>query len=176
MMKKRWKLLAFATLLISAGCIMSGTFTTDVEVTADFNNGFEKEDVDITDVDHAEDIDRIERVDFEAIIRNDMATADTLNVYISTNATYASKAAVQGATDVYPLILGYVTKSTPVPSYDTLTITEARAILLIPGSNWDQIKEIVKTGIFTVYFTSTGGAASGAITEGTLFITFTAAL
>lgn len=175
-MKITVKLLAVAAALLAAGCILSGTFVADVDFTASFTNGFEKVAVDLSDyTDRAADIDRIERLDCEGIIRNDLSTKDTISVYISANATYTTKAAVEGATDAYPILLDYVTKSGTPPTYDTLTVVEARAILKIPGTQWDQIKAIIKDGTFCIYFTSSGtSGASGAVTKGYLYITFTA--
>lgn len=172
-MNIRLTLVALATLFLVAGCLLSGTFLTDVEFSAAFNNGFEKVGVDITEVDHADKIDRVERIDLEGIISNDLNTADTINVYISGDSTLSSKAEVQGASNAYPLILGYVTKPGP-GSLDTLTITEARAILREPGAHWSAITDLVKGGIFCIYFTSTGSGASGAVDTGTVIITFTA--
>lgn len=166
-------MLAVALGLVAAGCILSAQYTMDQDFTADFTNGFERVTIDLRDVDHFDKLDRIERLDLEAIIRNDLSAKDTLDVYICADSTLASKTAVEAATNAYPLILDYVTKPGPA-SYDTLTVIEARAILKVPGSNWEQVKTIVNSGLFSVYFTSTGTGASGAVTKGTLIVTFTA--
>lgn len=175
-MKKLYKSLAVVS-LVAAGCILSGTFLATiefVEVTTNFTNGLVKENVDLADyTDHAEDIDRIERIDLEGIVENDLAAADTINVYVSSDSTHTTRAQVQGAADAYPVLLGYVTKPGP-NSTDTLTITEARNLLQLTGTNWDSIKTLLKTGLFTVYVTSTGNTAQGNIIKANLFITFTA--
>jgi hypothetical protein len=173
-MKTLYKTLAFATCLIAAGCLISATLVEDIDFSASFNDGFVKECINLADYDIVvADLDGVNRVDLEGVIRNDLpgGAKDTINLYISTNDTYASKAAVEAATDVYPFILGYLTK--PGPSTDTLTILEARKIIRIPGTDWDQVKAAVETGKFCMYFTSTGSGPQGAITEGTLWINFT---
>ena len=174
-MKTIYKIIALSALgLLATGCLISGTFVTDVDFTASFTNGFEKISVDLADyTDRSEDIDRVERVDVEGIIRNDENASDTIRVYMSSNATYTTKAAVESAADAYLLVIDYPTKPGP-GSFDTLTIEEARAFINIPSAAWDQIKEVVKTGTFCVYITSTGTGVSGAVTEGYLWITFTA--
>ena len=173
-MKTTYKALAFATCLLAAGCLISATFVEDIDFEAFFNNGFEKVAVNLEDYDITiGDLKGVNRVDLEGIIRNDLlgGTEDTINVFISTNDSYASKAAVEAAADAYALILGYGT--TPGPSTDTLTIAEARLIIKIPGTEWDQIRAAIETGKFCIYFTSTGSGVSGSFTEGSLWVNFT---
>ena len=174
-MKTTYKALAFATCLIAAGCLISATFVEELDFAATFNNGFEKVTINLADYDiDIAELSGFNRVDLEGIIRNDKSSgADTINVYISTNGNLSSKAAVEAAADAYPLLLGYVTKAGQ-GTLDTLTIEEARPLIRIPGSDWDQIKVALETGNFCIYFTSTGSGASGAVTEGYLWVTFTA--
>jgi hypothetical protein len=172
-MKNTYKALAFATCLIAAGCIISATFVEEIDFSANFNDGFEKVPINLADYGIAiADLDGVNRVDLEGIIRNDLAgTADTINVYISTNDSYTDRGDVEGAADAYAVILGYVT--TPGPSFDTLTVKDARAIIRIPGADWNGAKAAIETGKFCIYFTSTGSGAQGAITEGYLWVTVT---
>jgi hypothetical protein len=177
-MKRTYQILALVSLL-AAGCILSGTFVADVEfvdVATTFVSGLVKQDVDLSDyTDHAEDIQRIDRIDLEAILVNGQATASNLDVYVSSNSAYTTKAAVEAglATDVLPVLLDYVTKPGP-NSTDTVTILEARTLLQLTGANWDAVKALLETGLFTVYVTSTDASVSGEITKATLHITFTA--
>ena len=177
-MKRIYQSLALVS-LVAAGCILSGTFVADVEfveVNTSFTSGLVSEDVDLSDyTDHAEDIQRIERIDLEAIVFNGQATASNLDVYVSANNAYTTKAGVEGGvgTDVYPVLLDYVTKPGP-NSTDTLTILEARSLLQLTGTNWESIKTLLETGLFTAYVTSTDPTVSGEIIKATIHITFTA--
>jgi len=175
-MKKAYQSLALVSLL-AAGCILCGTFVAEVEfveVNTNFTNGMIKETVLLSDyTDHAEDIQRIERLDLEAIVVNAQATACSLDVYVSADSTFTSKAQVEASTNKYPVLLNYVTKPGP-NSTDTLTILEASTLLQLTGSNWDSIKSLLETGLFTVYVTSTATPVSGQITRAIIIITFTA--
>jgi hypothetical protein len=178
-MKNLSRTVAAVVCLFAAGCILSGTFVTEIEfvdVSTDFTNGVVSESVDLSDyTDHASDIDRIERIDLEAIVQNDLSVADTIDAYVSATDSYTTRAQVKAATDAYPVLLKYVTKPGP-GSTDTLTVVEARDLLQLTGSNWESIKTLLKTGTFTAYVTSTGNTAQGTIVKANLIITFTAKL
>lgn len=96
-------------------------------------------------------------------------------MYVSTDSTYNTRAEVEAALNAPAVLLGYVTKPGP-NSIDTLTITEARSLLQLTGTNWESVKAVLEGSEFTVYVTSTGSSAQGNIHEANLFITFTAKL
>lgn len=164
--------------MLLTGCLFSGTFVITfhfIPGTPDFVNGLVKECVDLSSNttwdDHSDDIKRIDKITFDAVISNNVGAADTLSVYIAATTTaYTTAAQVEGATDVYPILLGYVTSLT---GSDVLTVLEADALLQLTGSNFESVKALVESGAFCVYITSTG-ATSGSIDEANVYITFTA--
>jgi len=169
-------LLLTALAVLAAGCILSAQWSLAVPFAVDkqFNNGVISETVDLAQEDktwndHKDNIDQIEKVGFDAVITG-LAAGDTLDMYLSAKSSYASRAAVQGAADAYPLLLGYVAPG----GTDTLTRVEAEALLQLSGANFTNVKNLVKTGNFTAYITSSGGAAVGTIDTANVYITFTA--
>jgi len=173
---KRIILIAALT-IVAAGCILSAQWSLSVpfDVAEPFVNGVVKRTVDLavedgTWNDHKDNIDQIEKVGFDAIVVNSLATTDTLDMYLSATSSYSTRAAVLAAADTYPLLLGYVV---PVGT-DTLTRVEADALLQLSGANFTNVKNLVKTGNFTAYITSSGGAAVGQIDTANVYVTFTA--
>jgi ABC-type Na+ efflux pump permease subunit len=176
-MNARNLLLIAAVLLVAGGCqLISAQWSLSVPfaVNKQFANGVIKEtlnlpDLDETWADHADEINDIEKVEFDAIVVNALGTQDTIDMYVSATSTYTSRAQVQGAADAYPLLLGYVV---PVGT-DTLTIAESQAYLQLSGDNFTHVKELVHTGNFTGYITSSGDASVGQIDTANVYITFT---
>ena len=172
---------SLALVLLLTGCLISGTFVIVIGLTGlatTFVNGMVKESVNLaaedeTWEDHADDIKRIDKITFDAIVTNTLSTATTLNVYISDNATYASGAAVMAGvgTDVYEVLIGYITKPNAT---DTLTVVEADALLRLTGANFEGVKALIESGVFCVYVTSSASVAQGQIDEANVYITFTA--
>ena len=164
--------------MLLTGCLISGTFLIAIPFTLlspSFVNGLVKECADLSDDetwdDHSDDIKRIDKITFDAVIGGNMGATDTVSVYIAgSGSSYTTAAQVEGATDTYPVLLGYVTNPSGV---DTLTVAEADALLQLTGSNFESVKALVESGAFCVYVTSTGGNA-GSIDEANVYITFTA--
>lgn len=172
------KLLVLAGLaLVAGGCIISSQLSLEVPFAVDqpFVNGVIKETLNLGDndtwADNADKIEQIEKVEFDAVVVNALSAKDTLDMYVSATSTYTTRAQVKGASDAYPLLLNYVT---PASSTDTLTRVESLPLLQLSGANFTNVKNLVKTGNFTAYITSSGGAAVGRIDTANVYITFTA--
>ena len=173
MKSKRLYWLAPVVALVFAGCLISVTevIPIDLQGNVTFTDGLVWETVDLGDYDvDLTLIQRIERIDLDGIVRNDTVKSQ-VDVYISENSTYRTAAAVQAATDVLPVLIGYLV---PANSTDTLTIPEARTFLQLSDDNWLKVKDLLMTGRFTVYFTSKGGDIKGEILEANLYLTITA--
>lgn len=172
--KKLLPILAVTTVV--AGCILSAQWSLSVpfEVDEPFTNGIVKKTVNLVDedetwADHKDEIEQIEKVGFDAVVTG-LAAGDTLDMYLSPTSSYTSRTAVQAATDMYPLLLGYVSPG----GTDTLTRLEAEGLLQLTGTNFTNVKNLVKTGNFTAYITTSGGPAAGLIDTANVYITFTA--
>ena len=178
-MKTRQILLVAAGALLLTGCIISATYQLEVPVTVkeSFINGIVKETLNLSEeddtwADHQDDINRIEKVNFDAVVDNDGGEV-TLNVYVAESSTYASRAEVEDAYDAgdaLAVLLGYVA---PADSWDTLTVAESEALLQLSGDNFTKVQNLLLTGNFTVYVTSTD-AVGGTIDTANVYITFTA--
>lgn len=172
--------LMLATLtLVAAGCILSAQWSLKVpfKVSEPFANGIVAKTVNLVEeddtwADHSDQIDQIEKVGFDAVVVG-LTAGDSLDMYLSADSTYASRAAVLAAAtakDAFPLLLGYIAPG----GTDTLTRVEAEALLQLSGPNFTSVKNLVKTGLFTAYITKSGGAAVGSIDTANVYITFTA--
>lgn len=178
-MKTKLLLSVLLPALIVAGCLISGTFSIKVslnDIATAFEDGLVKQTVDLSAedeewADHADKIEQIESINFDAIVTNVLTTTETLSVYVSANSVYSTAAQVLGAADAYPVLVNY---ASPGSSRDTLTVLEAQALLQLSGDNFTAVKNLLKTGAFTVYVTSTGTAFEGSINEANIYITFTA--
>lgn len=178
-MKTKRMLSVLLPALLMAGCLISGTFSIKIElnnIETAFVNGIVSETVNLSDesedwADHADKIERIESVNFDAIITNVLTTTETLSVYVSAVSTYSTAAQVLGAADAYPVLANY---ASPGSAKDTLTVVEAQALLQLSGANFTAVKNLLKTGAFTVYVASTGTEFQGSIAEANIYITFTA--
>ena len=79
MNKKKLSWGSLVIVLLLAGCILSGTFVIAIslsQVSTDFINGLVKESVDLGDNetwdDHSDDIKRIDKITFDAVVKNDL--------------------------------------------------------------------------------------------------------
>ena len=166
-------------MMLLTGCLISGTFLITIPFTLtspDFEAGLVKECVDLNDdetwADHSDKIKRIDKITFDAIVSYNSGSVDTLSVYIAgSTSSYTTAAQVEGATDTYPVLLGYVTNPSGV---DTLTVAEADALLQLSGSNFESVKALIESGAFCVYITNTGATSMATIDEANVYITFTA--
>jgi hypothetical protein len=169
-------ILAAGALIATSGCLISITELIPIEfvdVSIDFTDGMVKENIVLADyVDDPSAIHRIEKLDLDAIIENDLLTEDTLDVYISANSSYTDADEVKDSVghDVFVVLEGY---KPPANSTDTLTVPEARKLLRTSGNNWTGIKALLLSGKFTVYLTSTGGTGDGRVIQATIRLTIT---
>lgn len=153
-----------------SGCLLvSGTFVVvdDFEFTT--NTNFYYYFADITDEDewedHKDDIDQIDLVGFEMTLINDGGTAITFEAFIdlSDQPIYSTYAQVNDNTTLIfgPLVVP--------PGGITVSYGGSFAYL----KNVEILKELVKSGAFHFYGTSSGGE-SFTVEKGKVIITFTA--
>jgi len=176
-MNAKRAILIAALTTVAAGCILSAQWSLFVPfaVNQSFVNGIVKETVNLAEedetwADHADEIEQIEKVEIDAVVVNALGEEDTLDMYVSATSSYATRAEVKAAVDAYPLLLDYVA---PVGT-DTLTRVESQALLQLSGANFTNVKNLIKTGNFTAYITSSGNAVVGQIDTANVYITFTA--
>lgn len=170
-MKRVILILLAAALLPVAGCLISSQTLVEIDFSGTFNNGLLAESVNLADYDVTPaDIQGIQKIDVDAIVVNALATADTVDVYLSANSTYTTRTQVKTANDVLPVLIGYITKPGP-NGQDTLTVLEARNLLRFSEPNWTNLKNLVETGKFTVYVTSSGTAVQGQVVVANFYVT-----
>jgi len=143
--------------LVSSGCLISGTFVVVEDFDFDFTaqGGFYWYPVDLTGnsvwEDHADDIDNIDAIGMQFTIRNTSDVSSTLTIRIKR---------ASGAADpdgVPPPITGAtaIIEGLTVPANSSRVIGYVGSLAYI--TNLDKIKEIIMSGRFDLYGTSTGG-------------------
>ena len=140
-------------ILVSSCFLLSGTWVIIFKVDKEDihpSQSFYKFTVDLTEEDvwqdHKDDIDDIADVSFTFKLANTDTTdtADTLTgrVYVSSDSTFSDTTAVK---DSATIILNGIS----VPPGDTLQMTLAHYYDIL--ENFDTLKELVKSGVFTAY-------------------------
>jgi len=175
-MKTRLSVVLVTTAIVLGGCLFTGTFSIRVHLenlVADFSAGYLEQTVDLALLDdtwdeHSDDIERIEAIFLDAIVTNDTNEPDTLGVYI---AEASSLPAADIPTVARPLLTGYVV---PAQATDILTVVEAQQLWHSDQANLEAVKNLVKTGMFSIYVTSSTASASVTLDEMNLYVTFTA--
>lgn len=160
-MRARFSRIAFFVLialaLASTGCLVSGTFVVVEDFDFDFTaqGGFYWYPVDLTGntvwEDHSEDIDDIDAIGMQFTIRNTSDVSSTLTIKIKKASGEADPNGVPPAITGATTIIGELT----VPANTTRVIGYAGSLAYI--TNIEKIKEIILSGRFDVYGTSTGG-------------------
>jgi hypothetical protein len=180
-MKKLYaKLGAFGLVLIgliSAGCLVSGTFVIvkgfEVEFTAD--RGFYWCPIDMTvDPDwaeHQQDIDDLDALGLVFTIENTSDVAATFTISFATSSVPAITAV---APDAIPAGAVTVLSGLTVAAGETRNITYSESLGMI--GDIAAIKAVVLTGRFDYFGTSTGGSGDDPfnITEGQIIVTVSA--
>jgi hypothetical protein len=150
-----------AALLISVGCLVSGTFVAVfLIVDADFTTqtGFYYYPVDLTDIDvwdeHKDEIKNIETIGFELWITNHEGVQRIFSVYVDEQETTPWDVVGDLDANAYLALDGL----TLAPSTQT-HITYGQSFGLL--KNVDKVKELVEGGVFDYYGVSNGGLPSG---------------
>ncbi len=167
--------------LITAGCLVSGTFVVVENVTFSFtaDSGFYWFPVDLaSNADWEErqaDIDDLDAIGFSFVIENTSDVASTFSV--------------QFAAAIEPLVLPISSMTQPtvvpsgavtvisglsVPANSSRTVTYAESLGMI--SNFAALKAIILTGRFDYFGASSGGSGDFpfVVTEGKIIITVSA--
>ncbi|MFQ6032165.1 MAG: hypothetical protein ACE5K2_04510 [Candidatus Zixiibacteriota bacterium] len=159
--KYLWSLPGIVLFLVSGCFLFSGTWVIIYEVDqADIQTeqGFYKFTVDLTEEeiwqDHKDDIDDIADVSITFNLANhDSADTATGRVYVSSDTNLTTPAEVESLATI---ILGGIS----VAPGDTLQMTMAHYYDIL--QNFDTLKDLVKSGVFTAY----------AIVPNTLYVEF----
>ena len=173
--KKKAVALALAVLaLVITGCIVSGTFTTEVLiVNADFNNNgtFYYYMIDLTEddvwEDHSDKLEFIDHVGFEMWFSSSAGSNMVFDAYLDNagDPLLSTPAEVEAnATQVLDGI-------TLTPG-DDQHITYGQSFKYI--TNFDTMRDLVETGGFRFYGISSEGSGSFTIDSVRVVITFTA--
>jgi hypothetical protein len=159
--KKYFRLLPGIVLFVVSSCFLfSGTWVIIYKVDqADIQAkpGFYKFTVDLTteDIwqDHKDDIDDIADISITFELANRGAESATGRVYVSSDSTLADTTAVKSSATI-------ILDGISVAAGDTLQMTMAHYYDIL--QNFDTLKDLVKSGVFTAY----------AIVPNTLYIKF----
>jgi hypothetical protein len=172
---KRLYWLIPAIALVFAGCLTSVTELVTVPFSGNvtFVDGLVYETVNLDEYDiTTAEIETIDKLDFDAVVQNDLAQSADLDLYVAADSTLRTAAAVRASSTVLPVFLGYSLPAGPGVT-DTITIPEARAISQLSGDNWTAVKTLILTGKFTVYLTSSATNIQGTVDTANAYITFT---
>ena len=110
----------------------------------------------------------IEHIDVNGIVVNTGAEA-TIDIFVSPDSSLNTRDTLRTAANVFPVLLGFTAAANDTT---VLTITEARTLLQLSGTNWENIKKLLMGGEFTVYFASESTAISGEIIKANIWIKF----
>ena len=163
--------------LISAGCLVSGTFVIvhDFEVSFTADGGFYWCPIDLTaDPDweeHQQDIDDLDALGLEFTIEN---TSDVAATFTISFATSEVPAIVAVAPDAVPAGAVTVLSGLTVAAGSTRTVSYAESLGMI--GDIAAIKAVVLTGRFDYFGTSTGGSGDDTfdVTKGKVIVTVSA--
>jgi hypothetical protein len=159
--------------LLTAGCLLSGTFVVKKDIHFDFTAGdvLYFYGVDITEEpdwkDHKDDIQFIDAVGVEFFIRNTGQVTDTFNVWIDEFSDPASTpTSVPGTAS--KIINNFV-----VPP-GTTHITYDQSLKILTGL--DRLKQLAFKGMFDYYATSTGSSIGSTffVDSGVVWVTVSA--
>jgi len=149
--KKRYLwLLPLVLIAFVSGCwLFSGTWVIiymvdNEDVVA--AQGFYKFTVDITEEsvwkDHKDDLDNIEDIAITFKLINNLSSAATARVYVSDDGTLSDTSAVKSSATI-------ILDGISVPGNDSLQVEMAGYYDLL--QNFEVLRDLVKTGIFTAY-------------------------
>lgn len=145
------------TVLLLAGCIVSGTFVIIEEITFTAQGGFYFHRLDITDdatwEDHKDDIQFIDAVGAEFYITSTEPDDVTFNVYIDDYSSGPVPVAVPASASKI------ITDFTVSPGTTRIDYKKSLSII----TNVERLKALARKGMFDYYATSTGS-------DGTTFV------
>ncbi len=158
-------------LLLTVGCLVSGTFIIVQDFTFTTNSGFYFYGIDLTTEseweDHKDDIDLIDAVGLEFTIVNNTASEVTFNAYVDTYAANPGPSTVPGTATK-------IINDLKVAANTTRNVTYAQSLTFITGL--DRLKSLVKGGKLSYFGVSsvTEPNPNFDITDGKIIVTFSA--
>ena len=167
----------FLATLVTAGCLVSGTFVIveDVEFGFTTQSGFYWYPVDLQDnedwADHVDEIDFIDAIGFSFKIVDTSGTATNITVYFAAATGPANP--FMANPPPLPSNAVVVIPGLAIPANGTVIVTYKESLSFISDVN--AFKAMVKSGRFDYYATSTGGSPTPyMLTEGKVIITVSA--
>jgi len=168
--------------LITAGCLVSGTFVVVESVNFEFtaNTGFYWYPVDLTDneewEDHEEDIDDIDALGLEFLIENTSSQTCELNVWFVAATGDADPNTLTPPTQIPTSGTVHVVKNLVVAAGATRKVSYQESVGFLTGAQLEAFKKIILSGRFDYFGTSCGGTGDDEfrVTQGKIIITVSA--